>query len=140
MTPSETNPVKPFKRMDDEPVFDEPWQAQVLAMADTLIVNGVISAAVWSDTLGNELKKAQSTGAADDITTYYKAALQALEQLLDQYANIHESCESIPETSGSDGCPEANPAEGRERMPLDNAPLSALIIGTLNLHSKGASR
>ena len=91
MTPPETNHVKPFKRMDDEPVFDEPWQAQVLAMADTLIVNGVISAAVWSDTLGNELKKAQSTSAADDITTYYKAALQALEQLLDQYTDISQS-------------------------------------------------
>ena len=57
-----------------------------------------------------------------------------------KYANIHESCESITETNGSDGCPEANPAEGRERMPLDNAPLPALIIGTLNPHSKGASR
>ena len=60
-------------------------------MADTLIVNGVISAAVWSDTLGSELKKAQSTDASDDMTTYYKAALQALEQLLDQYADISQS-------------------------------------------------
>ena len=33
--------IKPFKRMDDEPVFDEPWQAQVLAMVDSLITSGV---------------------------------------------------------------------------------------------------
>jgi len=83
--------IKPFKRMDGEPVFDEPWQAQVLAMVDTLIANGVIEASVWSDTLGSELKKAQLSGASDNITTYYKAVLQALEQLLDLYTEISET-------------------------------------------------
>jgi hypothetical protein len=83
--------IKPFKRMDSEPVFDEPWQAQVLAMVDTLIANGVIEATAWSDTLGSELKKAQRLGASDDITTYYNAALQALEQLLDQNTDISGS-------------------------------------------------
>jgi hypothetical protein len=77
--------------MDGEPVFEEPWQAQVLAMADTLIVNGVISPMLWSDTLGSELKKAQSLDAEDNMTTYYKAALQALELLLDRQANISTS-------------------------------------------------
>lgn len=91
MSQPEIGHVKPFKRMDGEPVFEEPWQAQVLAMADTLIVNGVIGATLWSDTLGSELKKAQSLGAEDDMATYYKAALQALEQLLDQQANISTS-------------------------------------------------
>ena len=80
--------IKPFKRMDGEPVFDEPWQAQVLAMVDTLISNGVIEATAWSDSLGKELKKAQQLGASDDIPTYYKAVLQALEQLLDQNTDI----------------------------------------------------
>ena len=88
MTRPDTSQVKPFKRMDGEPVFDEPWQAQVLAMADTLIVNGVISETLWSDTLGNELKKAQSLDAADDMTTYYQAALQAVERLLEQNTDI----------------------------------------------------
>jgi hypothetical protein len=74
--------------MDGEPVFDEPWQAQVLAMVDTLISNGVIEATAWSDSLGKELKKAQQLGASDDIPTYYKAVLQALEQLLDQNTDI----------------------------------------------------
>jgi len=80
--------IKPFKRMDGEPVFDEPWQAQVLAMVDTLIDNGTIEATAWSDSLGNELKKAQRLDASDDMTTYYKAVLQALEQLLDRYTDI----------------------------------------------------
>ena len=85
--------IKPLKRMDGEPVFDEPWQAQVLAMVDSLITGGVIEATAWSDTLGNELKKAQQSGSGDDITTYYKAVLQALEQLLDQNTDI--SCREV---------------------------------------------
>ena len=83
--------IKPFQRMDGEPVFDEPWQAQVLAMVDTLIANGTIEATAWSDSLGNELKKAQRLGASDDITTYYEAVLQALEQLLDRNTDISGS-------------------------------------------------
>ncbi len=87
-----TRPViKPFKRMDGEPAFDEPWQAQVLAMVDTLIAKGTIEATAWSDSLGNELKKAQLSGASDNITTYYKAVLQALEQLLDRNTDISGS-------------------------------------------------
>jgi len=77
--------------MDGEPVFDEPWQAQVLAMVDTLIANGTIGATAWSDSLGSELKKARLSGASDNITTYYKAVLRALEQLLDQYTDITET-------------------------------------------------
>ena len=91
MSQPDTSPVMPFKRMDGEPVFDEPWQAQVLAMADTLIANGVIEAVAWSDTLGKELRKAQARRDSDDITTYYKAALRALEQLLGQHTDISES-------------------------------------------------
>lgn len=83
--------IKPFKRMDGEPVFDEPWQAQVLAMVDTLIANGTIGATAWSDSLGSELKKTQLSGANDNITTYYKAVLRALEQLLDRYTDISET-------------------------------------------------
>ncbi len=87
-----TRPViKPFKRMDGELAFDEPWQAQVLAMVDTLIAKGTIEATAWSDSLGNELKKAHLSGASDNITTYYKAVLQALEQLLDQNTDISGS-------------------------------------------------
>jgi hypothetical protein len=36
--------LDPLKRRYDEPTFDEPWQAQVLGMADILVTAGVISA------------------------------------------------------------------------------------------------
>ena len=69
--------------MDGDPVFDEPWQAQTLAIADTLARAGAFTPAAWSAALGAELKKAEARGAPDDAATYYDAALRALEGLLD---------------------------------------------------------
>ena len=83
MSRAETDALKPLKTLDDEPVFEELWQAQVLAMADTLVAKGAFSAAEWSDTLGAELKAAEEAGASDTSQTYYAAALRALERLLD---------------------------------------------------------
>lgn len=71
--------------MDGEPVFDEPWQAQALAIADILIAQGVIAPVVWSDTLGEELTKAHKRDAPDTIMTYYEAVLRSLERLTEQY-------------------------------------------------------
>jgi nitrile hydratase accessory protein len=65
----------------DEPVFDEPWQAQVLALADNLAASGVFTRSQWSQALGEELRKVAAQGKPDDQTTYYEAALAALEQL-----------------------------------------------------------
>ncbi len=70
--------------MDGGPVFDEPWQAQALAMADTLVTRGVFSASEWSDTLGAELTAADERGEPDTPETYYAAVLRALEGLLDR--------------------------------------------------------
>ncbi len=75
--------IGPLKRKDGEPVFDEPWQAQVLAMADSLTRQGAFTPREWSETLGAELRRAARDGAADDAETYYRAALRALERLLD---------------------------------------------------------
>ena len=72
----------PFARRDDEPIFDEPWQAQVLAIAFNLIEKGVFSASHWSDALGAELKRADGCGEPDVPQTYYQSALAALEALL----------------------------------------------------------
>lgn len=82
MSPSESQPPGPLARRDDEPVFDEPWQAQVLALAFNLIAEGIFSASQWSEALGAELKRAAASGAPDDPRTYYRAALAALENLL----------------------------------------------------------
>ena len=82
MTASETQTPGPLARRDGEPVFDEPWQAQVLGLAFHLIEQEVFSASQWSDALGAELKSAQARGEPDDAPTYYRSALAALESLL----------------------------------------------------------
>jgi nitrile hydratase accessory protein len=75
-------PLGPLKRRDDEPVFDEPWQAQALSMADLLVTAGVISADAWAKALGAEIRAGASAGLADDAETYYRAVLAALQSLL----------------------------------------------------------
>src|SRR5262249_46189552 len=71
----------PLARLDDEPAFDEPWQAQILALAFTLTQAGLFTPVDWSDALGAELRSATERGEPDDHTTYYAAALAALEHL-----------------------------------------------------------
>ena len=83
MRPPEDALRNPLARMDGDPVFDEPWQAQTLALADTLARAGAFTPAAWSEALGAELKRAEARGAPDDAATYYDAALRALEGLLD---------------------------------------------------------
>ena len=83
MSPPEAGDIGPLKRRDGEPVFDEAWQAQVLAMADSLARRGAFTPHDWSRTLGAELRQAMRDGAPDDSMTYYQAALRALERLLD---------------------------------------------------------
>ncbi len=72
----------PLAQSDGEPVFDEPWQAQLLAVAYALAERGVFSPADWSNALGTELRRAEAAGAADSKSTYYAAALCALERLV----------------------------------------------------------
>ena len=73
--------LAPLASRDGEPTFDEPWQAQVLAIAFALTEQGPHTPAQWSDTLGAELKQAAAAGAPDTLETYYLAALRALERL-----------------------------------------------------------
>ena len=77
--------LDPLKRRDDEPTFDEPWQAQVLSMADILVTAGVISADAWARTLGAELGKSSASGAEDNVEEYYRAVLAALQILLYEF-------------------------------------------------------
>ena len=74
----------PLQRKDGDPTFDEAWQAQSLAIADTLVDAGVVTATRWAEALGSELKSAARAGAADDADTYYLAVLGAVEKLLRQ--------------------------------------------------------
>lgn len=81
-SPDDTDSLAPLAATDGEPAFEQPWQAQVLAIADTLVQSGLFSASAWSDALGAELKRAIERGEADNQETYYRCALQALETLV----------------------------------------------------------
>ncbi|MFV2038397.1 MAG: nitrile hydratase accessory protein [Paracoccaceae bacterium] len=73
--------VSPFIS-DDGPVFDEPWHAQVLALADTLIAARKFSQSEWASALGGALKGACARGDTDSTETYYLCAVEALEALI----------------------------------------------------------
>jgi nitrile hydratase accessory protein len=78
----EADPPGPLARHDDGPGFDEPWQAQTLALAFNLIEQGLFSNREWSEALGAELESAKTRGDPDDAQTYYRSVLAALEKLL----------------------------------------------------------
>lgn len=82
MSAPEALPTVPLARRGGEPTFDQPWQAQALALAFALSERGVFSAAAWSEALGAELRRAEAQGAPDDRDTYYAAVLAALERLV----------------------------------------------------------
>ena len=88
--------VTPFKQMDGEPLFTEAWQAQLLAMVDQMISDGKFSNSDWSQTLGRNLSDVSAAGKADDIETYYAAALATFEDLLGQLPDL--SMQSIDDT------------------------------------------
>src|SRR5262245_13878830 len=68
-------PLSPLREKDDGAAFDEPWQAQVLGIADRLIDAGVLSAKEWAEGLGQALRSAAEIGAPDNKDTYYSAVL-----------------------------------------------------------------
>ena len=80
--------LRPLAAADGEPAFEETWQAQVLAIADTLVQQGLFSAGAWSEALGAALREAEAAGAKDTQETYYRAALAALETLIAEHSDI----------------------------------------------------
>jgi hypothetical protein len=74
--------LSPLKRKDDAPLFDEPWQAQALAIADVLVRSGTITATDWASTLGVQLRQREPAEPVDDANAYYGAVLAALQELL----------------------------------------------------------
>ena len=71
-----------------KPVFDEPWQAQALALADATVQAGLFTATEWAEALGAALKEAEAQGAPDTLETYYTAVVSALEKLSEEQAGI----------------------------------------------------
>jgi nitrile hydratase accessory protein len=85
---SDVSALKPLASLDGNPVFDEPWQAEALAIADTLVQSGMFSASAWSSALGLALKQADSRGDKDTQETYYQCVLIALETLVAGHSDI----------------------------------------------------
>lgn len=77
------DPLAPPKQ-----VFDEPWQAQGLALADALVKAGRFTAVEWAEALGTSLKEAEELGAPDTLDTYYAAVITALERLCEAHVGI----------------------------------------------------
>lgn len=75
-------PLPPEGTSPGEPLFAEPWQAEVLGIAEAMVLAGRFTREQWSQTLGACLREAQRQGASDQPCTYYQAALEALERLV----------------------------------------------------------
>jgi nitrile hydratase accessory protein len=69
-------------RDEGGPVFAEPWQAQVFALAVRLSAQGHFTWKEWAATLAEELKAAADRGEPDDGSHYYHQWLAALERLV----------------------------------------------------------
>ncbi len=91
MTRPEGDAVAPLARRDDEPLFDEPWQAQALGLAFSLSDAGVFTPAQWSRALGAAHRRILAGGADDTPQTYYEAVVAALEGLLREGGGISAS-------------------------------------------------
>ncbi len=66
--------------MSEERVFDEPWQAQALALAVALQDAGVISPGEWAEALGH---RRNGERLRDDGGDYYDCVVAALEDLIE---------------------------------------------------------
>lgn len=69
-------------REGDDPIFDEPWQAQAFALALVLHQRGIFSWTEWAAALTTQISAAQSAGDPDLGDTYYHHWLAALESLV----------------------------------------------------------
>ncbi len=76
--------VAPLPARDNEPLFAEAWEAEVLGLAYSLIEAGRVTNADWSQALGAARKRQEAAGLADTREAYYLAAVEALEQVVQQ--------------------------------------------------------
>ncbi len=70
-------------RDEHGPVFAEPWQAQVFALAVSLAQDGYYTWDEWAAALAAQLDTAVQRGAPDDGSRYYEHWLAALERLVE---------------------------------------------------------
>ena len=119
-------------RNEDGPVFAEPWQATVFALAVQLSAEGHFTWNEWAAALADELKAAAERGQPDDGTRYYQHWRAALERLV-VAKGLSDPATSRVEKGGVGRCLSAYPAwkaRGacggvRARIKADAAPLAA---------------
>ena len=74
-------PPFPASPTNDEPVFQEPWEARAFAIVVSLHERGLYTWREWADALAARIAAAQA--ADDDVRdSYYRCWLAALEDLL----------------------------------------------------------
>ena len=67
---------------DEEPVFEEPWEAQAFALVLRVSEQGVFQWSEWTAALTTQISQARERGEQDLGDTYYHYWLAALENLL----------------------------------------------------------
>ncbi|MGI9364046.1 MAG: nitrile hydratase accessory protein [Rhizobiaceae bacterium] len=75
MSPPDLSALPGIVLVDDEPVFNEPWEAQVFALTVSLHDRGMFSWAEWAETFSREIHSGTEQ-------SYYHHWLDALEILL----------------------------------------------------------
>ena len=79
-TKARSIPVQhPIPGAADEPVFNEPWEAQAFALAVHLNETGLFEWSQWAELFGENLSKSQQINPE---ATYYEVWLDTLETLL----------------------------------------------------------
>ena len=85
MSPPDTNAalreLPDVPRDVDGPVFAEPWQAQVFALAVSLSHQGHFTWKEWAATLSEEIKASEARHEPTDGSHYYHCWLATLERL-----------------------------------------------------------
>ena len=65
-----------------EPIFQEPWEAQLFAMVVYLHEKGIFTWQEWTERLSRVSHRAQAAGDSDFGDTYYRHWLTAFEDLI----------------------------------------------------------
>ena len=98
--------------------FSEPWHAEVMALAETLVRDQVVSASEWASALGGELAASKERGEEDCEVRYYVCALRALQKLTEHKGLIGaDECSSEIEawTKAYQTTPHGKPVKLAER-------------------------
>lgn len=74
-----------------EPVFADPWQAQVFAMTVSLFERGLFSWPEWTHAFSAKRAARAAAGDDPDSSFYYHDWLAALETLVSEVAGIEPS-------------------------------------------------